>query len=407
MAVVVGSRIIKEPAGGLQNILAGAGDLFKAIGTQRLEAQEREKDEVFLKTLLPQPQPGPLRPGDQPLADIPAAVSGSRNRFNAIMERAIEARSPERRKFFLDLAKTQGATIPAREKEPLQNAIFKTPEGNVQEVKATLSQIQGNENLELVGATDPNLRVVTDPITKQSRTVDITTLPRLGADGTPLQTAGTIPQSQGLVPTADEKEAFLSTEDILRSTGMTSNTFAFLGNVAGSIIRGEQFPKTQTARENVRLVNSRIRQIASNSDRYNVFEQKLIGDALVDTKAFFTDPAGALRKYKQIQDFVGKDNLQIEQQLLNQNLPAKKRIELESKKVDNAAILSLLPSQVEFNEALRIEPGKTFADVTLQDVQGTSVEELKRGLAQFSDAEVRQFPPEVRNAIRLKLKQGK
>jgi hypothetical protein len=140
MATVVGGQIINQPGGGLENLLSGAGNLFKAIQGQRKQSEDQRLLEQLSRTLSGQG----VQPG---VAGQPGAVLTPQDKLNEILSIVPQLNRPGNQNLALNLATIQQRAVPAIVKPQRSAATitFKDPQGNTvrqQKVQLTEEEFQ-------------------------------------------------------------------------------------------------------------------------------------------------------------------------------------------------------------------------------------------------------------------------
>lgn len=118
----------------------------------------------------------------------------------------------------------------------------------------------------------------------------------------PAQTEGQPGEAQG----TDLEEA---TEE---GTGPFSMGRAAINAVVGPFIEGTPFPETSRSRAAIRNFNQTAKQALVNSDRFPVYEQKIVQQLLPNPDQFFNDPDAEREKLTEMRGFLQrkKDRIQ-------------------------------------------------------------------------------------------------
>lgn len=144
----------------------------------------------------------------------------------------------------------------------------------------------------------------------------------------------------------EEKGGFKITPETAKSsTGIESNLKQFFNNTIGQFTEGVPFKQTADARRNVRMYNQELKRIFSNSDRYPVFEQKLVQDFLIDPGRFLTDPDEAVDSLQSVREFAKQKKQANKAAMEAGNISKKQYQTYADQNSDMERILSMIPEK--------------------------------------------------------------
>lgn len=378
-AIVVGGRIIQSPQNDLSGILGGVGDILNVIGTQKQAAKDREGTTLLNRTLagdtLPANQAGPVRPEitddsqrirliqqeglkqrtpegiarvdrlmQSELAQQKIKASKSSNRVNvgAEAERMAQtagfqsfASAPPQVKTAINAQIVQSSG----RKEPLQSALRKNADGTESEINATLTTVDNDPNLRLAPRFDPKaFSALQTPegvalVDKENESLKIIPFPAEKGDSQ-TDTLEDVPADQRTI----------TIDDIRFGSGIFNKSILAAGNIAGSLVPGEQATKQRQASIRINEGIQAIRKVFKVGSRLTEGEQTRLGPILDPLKAAFTDPASAPRNFLDVVRGVDNRIASINRGLKLRQTKGKKG-ELRDEREELRQVLDILPAR--------------------------------------------------------------
>jgi hypothetical protein len=179
-------------------------------------------------------------------------------------------------------------------------------------------------------------------------------------------------------PSADE--TFLTPEALELGTGPGSYMRQALNNVLGPLVPGQPAPKTEAARNQLRLFTQVIKPYLMVSDRGAVYEQRNIENLLPNPNNFFVDPDGEKDKIVNVRKLV-ESSIKGKQRLLDTGKLSKKTSdELQDDIVQLQVSLSFIPPIESLRESTRAFNTMTAAQLKAIDPASLSESEQKKYL---------------------------
>ena len=108
----------------------------------------------------------------------------------------------------------------------------------------------------------------------------------------------------------------ITPEEAMIGTGPMSNLRQAVNNMFGFAFKGIPAPRTEEARNNLRIFNQSIKPMMMVSDRGAIYEQKNIEKLLPNPETFFQDPDAAAQKLDNLKDLINTQ-IEMKQRLLN------------------------------------------------------------------------------------------
>lgn len=140
----------------------------------------------------------------------------------------------------------------------------------------------------------------------------------------------------GETPGTDLEEA---TEE---GTGPFSMGRAAVNAVVGPFIEGTPFPETSRSRAAIRNFNQTAKQALVNSDRFPVYEQKIVQQLLPDPDQFFNDPDAEREKLTEMRGFLQRKKDRIQESMQSGGVTTGERGELSNQVATIDRILGLM-----------------------------------------------------------------
>lgn len=152
---------------------------------------------------------------------------------------------------------------------------------------------------------------------------------------------------------------------IEQGTGPVSQVQQAVSDVIGPFVDGALFPETTRAKAAIRNFNQTAKISLINSDRFPVYEQKIVAELLPDPAAFFTDPDAERAKLLQLREFLTS------KQSLNEH-------SIESGKItlDEVGRLSNQNASIERVLGFMGTPSSGISGMTIKQLQGLDMESM-------------------------------
>ncbi|WP_440997652.1 hypothetical protein [Arhodomonas sp. SL1] len=132
--------------------------------------------------------------------------------------------------------------------------------------------------------------------------------------------------------------------DVAEGTGPLSNIRSAISGVVGPFVDGALFPDTERARSALRNFNQTAKQALVNSNRFPVYEQKIVAELLPDPNQFFNDPDAARERLLELRDFLERKRQRNQESVEAGNITSKRRAALADQNDVLESVIDLMGS---------------------------------------------------------------
>jgi len=140
----------------------------------------------------------------------------------------------------------------------------------------------------------------------------------------------------------DESDPFLTEDTIRQATGPMSAIRQGANNLLGFMVPGQIAPKTEAARNRLRVFNHNVKIGLVNNPKFTTTEQQTVAGFLPNPDEWMRDPDGAITKIKDLRTFI-EDKRGTVVDLIGKTKSSSKRDDLVSQLESLDAVLNRMP----------------------------------------------------------------